>query len=253
MILCDTFRKLAFDTWFKIQQSKSVLLHIGEETITDNNLLDLKIKHPKEIITRTFTKPQESKNGADWEWWLTGPSNKWFGIRIQAKIINFTNDKYEHLHYKINKTTYQSDRLIQSASENKAIPLYCLYSYWDNPTYNISWRCGSFHRVIDSFGCSLVSAYDIVKMRNKNKLNDILPYMIPWHCIICCKGYGGYDLPERALNTIRNLLNGQNLQNIELLNDPPEYVNHLLSNQLEAIKDKNIRTITIIKEENTQN
>jgi hypothetical protein len=257
--LCTTFRNLAFSTWNIIQRAKSVSANLGEETITDINLLNLKLNHPKEIIT-AFNKKAEAKNGADWEWWLTGKSRKWLGIRFQAKIINYVNDKYDSLHYQINtKSTprpYQSDVLIKSALCSRAIPLYCLYSYWDNPSYKVLWKCGSFPMRIDSFGCSLVNAHEIVKMRKNNHLNDLLPHMIPWHCIICCKAYGGNDLPERAANTIREQLK---ISNCELLNEPPKYVKYLFENRkelfqngLESIKDDNLRGIIIIDDNNSQ-
>ncbi len=267
MKLCDTFRKLSFETWYKLYSAKTVDMQLGEETITDINLLELKLKHGNEIITKTFTKPKESNTGADWEWWLTGKSKKWLGIRIQAKILNHKTNKYEHLHYyKNNKQKtkkYQSDRLVKSSMSDsiKRIPLYCLYSYWDNLNYNVKWKCGSYPEVIDSYGCSFISAYDVVKLRQGNKCNlsDVLDYMIPWHCIICCKGFGGDDLPSRALNTIMELTkissiveNPKNKPKFKLYDEPPEYVKLLLSNDLTELTDEHLRTITIINENSNE-
>jgi hypothetical protein len=72
--------------------------------------LELKIKHPREIITTTFTKPKEAVTGADWEWRLTGPSDDWLGFRVQAKVIELQSSRYEHLHYKNpKKPDFQAD------------------------------------------------------------------------------------------------------------------------------------------------
>jgi hypothetical protein len=42
---------------------------IGEETLTDLNLLELQAKNPRTVATVKFTRVQEGRRtGADWEW-----------------------------------------------------------------------------------------------------------------------------------------------------------------------------------------
>jgi len=65
--LCDTFRGRALWTWDMLARGRSVDCQIGEETLTDLNILELKIRHASEVYTRTFSKPEEGLNGADWE------------------------------------------------------------------------------------------------------------------------------------------------------------------------------------------
>src|SRR5690349_12453538 len=119
MTLCDTFKKQSSTTWNLLLKARRVKSQLLEETLTDVNLLEFKIKHPREIITKTFTKPKEAVTGADWEWWLTGPSGDWLGFRLQAKVIELQSSLYEHLHYKNpKKPDFQADLLIRSALTN---------------------------------------------------------------------------------------------------------------------------------------
>lgn len=40
----------------------------GEEAITETNLLEIRRRHPEHVRIRTFPKPVEATNSADWEW-----------------------------------------------------------------------------------------------------------------------------------------------------------------------------------------
>ena len=204
MALCDTFRDRAEWTWDVPNRAFNVKSQLLEETLTDLNVLELRFNHPKDVITKTFTKPQEASTGADWEWWLTGPSNQWLGFRIQAKVIELRSSTYKHLHYKgKHSTSFQSDMLIQSALSNSPalVPLYCLYSFWDPQAVQSRWPCGTFSSNVKSYGCSLMSAFQVRKLRQssyQNDINSLVSYMKPWQCLVCCQGYGAGDLPNRA-------------------------------------------------------
>jgi len=142
--LCNTFRAQAFYTWDLLSKSKLNNYQVGEETITDLNLLEIKSRHKKAIYIKEFNKKEEGKFGADWEWWFQGISGLWLGFRVQAKVIKLTSGKFEHLHYwKKKQKLYQSELLIDKAlnSSIKTIPLYCFYIYTDN----------NYHRIIQSW------------------------------------------------------------------------------------------------------
>ena len=51
---------------------KDVHVSLGEETITEHNLLEIRRRHWGSPRIETFSKPVEAKNGADWEWQLIG-------------------------------------------------------------------------------------------------------------------------------------------------------------------------------------
>ena len=128
-----------------------------EETFTDTNILELKDRHPQDIYCRTFTKPQEGINGADWEWWLTDAKRSaWLGLRVQAKVLHLESNTFAHLHYKSGKTKgYQASKLKRECATEGLIPLYCFYLH-ERPGATVrSTRCGSFAHAAEAYGCAL--------------------------------------------------------------------------------------------------
>jgi hypothetical protein len=249
MTLCEEFRSLSFNTWKEIGTAKSVNYLLKEESITDRIVLNLKINQGGRMITQEFNRTQEGKNGADWEFWLLDKKNKFLCLRIQAKILNHRNDCYDDLHYQQKNGTFQSDLLIQVARRHNAIPLYCLYSYWDTTKISLTnWSCGSFAQAPESYGCALVHAEDIVKVRSFKDLNRIIPLMKPWHCLICCSGFGGGTLVESTLSTLQGLF-GQVAEQNYIIENPPEYISKMLDGiNLEEAPDENVSRIVILKE-----
>lgn len=67
MTLCETFRRQAFWTWEQLARARALRVHLGEESLTDFNLLEIRSRHSDEVVTKTFTKAQEGILGADWE------------------------------------------------------------------------------------------------------------------------------------------------------------------------------------------
>ncbi|MGH9427900.1 MAG: DUF6615 family protein [Terriglobia bacterium] len=256
MTLCDTFRNQAFWSWDSLRRARSASTQLGEESLTDFNLLEIRTRHPNEVITKTFTKPKEAGTGADWEWWFTGSSRRWLGFRIQAKVLDLRSDKFEHLHYKpspgqLSSGQYQADLLCQRAQSAlpKRIPLYCLYAQWRHQNPGPPWTCGSFPFAEESFGCSLVDAYEIARLRPRKGLGDLVPLMTPWHCLVCCEAYSRGDLPERALVFLRErMAGGIERAGVELATEPPSYVQAILRNELTEPPDPDLRTITVFHE-----
>jgi len=58
---------LSHTTWNTISLSRAAKFQLKEETITDQNILQLKLHYSHEIDTIAFNKHEEGKNGADWE------------------------------------------------------------------------------------------------------------------------------------------------------------------------------------------
>jgi hypothetical protein len=195
--ICNTFIRLAMDTWDTISESRIVNHQLKEETLTDINMLALKRRHGATVRTRVFTKTQEGRNGADWEWWFKGRTGNWIGFRVQAKIINLHTDSFDHLHYKGKGKPYQCDLLIQNALSGATprIPLYCLFIETPTMGYLNAWTCMTYPYVRELYGCSLISATAVRKLRTgkKRHLTDLQPYLRPWHCLVCCRGYGHSD------------------------------------------------------------
>lgn len=257
--LCETFRQQAFWTWRQLSNAHQYRAHLGEESLTDFNLLKIISHHSNVIETTTFNKPQEGENGADWEWWLTNSDrNRWIGFRIQAKVINVKRNKFEELHYKKKDGTYQVHRLCDQTLHLSyhCIPLYCLYTHWPlDPAVQLKWRCGSYAETPESYGCSLVDAFhvrDSIKIANACDLTVLSNYMTPWHCLVCCRGWGGTDLPTRAFRVWQSIIRRperQGAYEFQVINEPPAHVRQLQENRLTEPPDEYLRTITIFREE----
>ena len=149
---CDVFIQQSIMTWNNIRFSEITGISFGEEIISGTNLLELQRKHPFEIKTKTFTRHQESRNGADWEWWL-GSGVYWLGLRIQAKKITPSLLRYEHLNH-VNQYGRQVDLLIQYSynSYPRRMPLYVFYNFWDLNRYNPPWHCGTYPKNLEMLG-----------------------------------------------------------------------------------------------------
>lgn len=278
--LCETFRSRALWTWDILSKARGVGTKVGEESITDLNILELKTRHPTEIYSETFSKPQEGKNGADWEWWMTGPSGQWIGFRVQAKVLDLDSNKFSHLHYrKDSNSPFQCDLLIRKALNRpiSMVPLYCLYTHWRGQNVT-PWRCPSFALNPEGFGCSLLTAFSVRLLRSVSRsktrqLRKVIPYTSPWHCLVCCRGYADSDLPHRAHSYWQNaflaaeerladdfedeasadfdadLADEQALyRDVSLSAEPPSYVQSLYDGNRIERPDPNLRSITIFSE-----
>lgn len=270
--ICETFRARAFATWDLIGRAHAAVSPLGEETLTDLNLLELRLRHPDEVITHSFSKQQEGAEGADWEWWLTGPSGRWLGLRVQAKVIDVGSLAFPHLHYRQRAGRHQSELLIQRAltASPPRIPLYCLYCCWPSGTPRPQWNCGTFGPTEESYGCSLVSAPQILALRQRGarlgKLSDVAPSMWPWHCLICCQGFSSEDLPKRAHAFWQGAILAEDLgeeveeggslefdmmeqlRSIAAIETPPAYVAAIMEGAVSERPDDNLLRVTILRE-----
>ena len=243
--ICNTFKRLALDTWDHIHRSRQINFQLKEETFTDLNMLEIKIRHSSGVKTQVFTKPQEGINGADWEWWFRGLTGTWIGFRVQAKVINLHTNEFKHLHYQSQTTQiYQCDKLIQNALTRNSpkIPLYCFYINTDNNNYLNNWSCHTVAQIKDYYGCSLTSAFKVRQLRasNSKHLTDLQSHLKPWHCLVCCSGYGKADFISNIQayakanlipdNDIAKEL-GFSLPEEFITKEPPEYVLAILENK----------------------
>jgi Family of unknown function (DUF6615) len=277
MSICDSFRNSAFFTWDIIAQTQAHGVPYGEETITAINIFEIQKRHPTEIFAQSFHRRREGKTGADWEWWMTGRSRKWIGLRLQAKLLDTTTDTFRFLHERVNRTgPYQCEELISNAlgTAPKKIPLYCLYinSLAIIPQFlgRNRWPCRSFAPASESFGCSIVSPFIVRLLRpRKNSLSDLVSFIYPWHCLTCCTGYPqhGTDLPSRAYGFWHEAIRQKEADFIRaeddegdgntfgddypgyletpLVDQPPLYVRQIMEHQRIEAPDGNIRAVVV--------
>lgn len=255
MTLCEVSQKKASWIWSTLRNARLHSSKIGEESITDFFVLELKKASKGSYVINSFTRPEEKITGADWELWFTGATKKWIGLRMQAKVISIDGRRYAQLHYKRKDGTFQIDQLVSDANKHKAIPLYCLYSYWrGSEAGKINWPCGTIKRNLRLFGASVLSIKSVreLKRNNDNTLKSVAKYINPLHCLFCCQGQAQGDLPSRAHAFLiaRDYL-GPDSQ--VLLDAPPSYVTQILSGLSEGdligVQDENLARVTIIREE----
>lgn len=254
MVLCEISRKKAAWIWSALRSARLHDSKIGEESITDFLVLELKKASKGNYFIDSFTRPKEKISGADWELWFTGPSKKWIGLRVQAKVISIDGKRYAQLHYKRKDGTYQIDQLVTDAKKHNATPLYCLYSYWRSAEAGkIPWPCGTIKRNSRLFGASILSITNVQSLKplNDDSLKNVAKYLSPLHCLFCCQGYAQGDLPTRAYGFL--LARGYLSKDSPLLlEEPPYYVSQILRATLEDdlidVHDDNLRRVTVIRE-----
>lgn len=247
-------------TWNKLREARNLDFQVGEESLTDFIVLNIKKWGVGKIVIDTFTRHAESINGSDWEWWFTGPSGKWLGMRVQAKVLNLASEKYKHLHHK-NKHGFQVDLLIDDAKQNGLIPLYCMYTNWDPKKYKASWECQTHKPTVRHYGTSILSPHAVktLQLTKETRLSKVIDSLKPMHCIFCCSGFGGKDLPDRALNWLDGaglfkadeILEQKNGMDY-LRSEAPYYVYQMLKGKLESdlvdVHDNRLKRVTVFRE-----
>jgi len=266
MDMCKAARKNSRWIWRSLRQAQRLGTKIGEESVTDFFLLNLRKEATSKIKIKSFTKHDEAKNGSDWEWesewWFTGLSNQWLGMRIQAKVISLKTDCYEHLHSP-KQGTAQIETLLTAAMKDNKVPLYCLYSYWSTRKYIYRDTFSAHHHGLDArnFGASIVDAlavYNLSRSGKRKHLLDLLPHMKPLHHLFCPGTNTKDDLPEVVIRSLNRFQFGD-LSTRQLRTQPPEYVNELLelANKQKIVDeaqfaqlfpDDSLRTVTIFEQ-----
>lgn len=260
--LCDTFRALASKTHDHLTLAESVSHQPLEETLTDINIMQLKLRHPNEVYSQLFNKRREAVTGADWEWWLTNASRTaWLGLRVQAKILHLSSDTYPHLHYASGKPLVsQVSKLIADAATFGLTPLYCFYLRLSSAVSLFpAVRCRSLAYAPEHFGCSLAPATHVESLRASGShcdLRSVLNGSLPWHCLVCCSGYGGSDLPSRAeafLNSFAPASKAPSIsgQSASRRDRPPAHVFAAMEGQSSDFgDDSNLRGVVVIAPRN---
>lgn len=256
--ICRTFAGLAIRTWNDLRDGYNYFSPIGEESITDFNILTLNRLHPDEVISYKFDKwTEEPITGADWEWWFVS-SDDYFGVRVQAKKLKSGEFKYYYMDEDSGSTGIkQYDQLIKMAAQDKCHPLYCFYNYWDIKNSPVIWNCQTFNQVAELLGCSIADAHRVKKEILSNKtphIRDMGKISWPWMCVVCCHGYSDPDanLPKRVRDFISNIADRE-ADVPDVTKEPPFHVQAILSdsnkNEISGENPFNLAGILVIKEQ----
>lgn len=146
---------------------------VKEESLTDWLLFSISQYFPS-VYYKAFTRHEEAKNGADWEWWIITKSSysyyyDAYRFFVQAKKLHANADNYPGLSYS-NQNGMQIDLLKYHAKIFNGFPIYMFYSTSEpdisEQIKNISYIdrdalewCRSC-----SNGCFLSNAHDIYKL-----------------------------------------------------------------------------------------
>ncbi len=158
-------------------------LALQEETITEMLLLRMAKDRTKHgVKVRMFTKNEEGKNGADWEWIVKTASCE-VGFRVQAKRLYHKDKNLDYGGLDVNPS--QTDKLIKHAEDCDRIPVYVFYNHAHgkhSKQFDTGTEAG--FRGPSYWGCSIASAEKVkakIKEKKSNKLADLKPIMKPWH------------------------------------------------------------------------
>ena len=151
----------------------------GEETITETNLLEIRRRHPERVHIHTFPKPQEARNGADWEWHVVG--REWtLKMRVQAKRLQ-RDDVLKVKHKVKSSGKQQRDLLVSEASADRMKAVYCIYcTEWQRQIWKALPAPRGYRSV--HTGCLLADAEDVPLATGK--LCQIEEKCIPWHYLV---------------------------------------------------------------------
>ena len=153
----------------------------GEETITETNMLEIHRRLSKRVRVKMFSKPQEGKIGADWEWRIIG-RQRTARMRVQAKRLQ-CNDVLKITH--VVKSSGKEQRNILIAGAGKEFkPVYCFYcterqrDVWARPSSQT--KSEGFQ-----YGCLLADAHDVpletkcLKEIEKSASHGIFSLIVP--------------------------------------------------------------------------
>lgn len=184
IVFLKTFLELgdAVSENLEFAHENSEKVSYGEETITENNLLEIlrRHKHKRTQLT-AISKGQEAKTGADWEWVIVGAKYSFF-MRVQAKRTK-KNNKLSIKHKVGNTGQQQIDILINGCNSITScwMPVYCFYS---KETERVKWKHTPSGRHINKkykYGCLIAPAEEVKKISVKS-IKDVEGIALPWHC-----------------------------------------------------------------------
>jgi hypothetical protein len=161
----------------------------GEETLTDNNLIELmRLYFPNLVIYKARGNDEPTK-GFDWEWYIGSDTKGWRRYAVQAKKLDLTTNTYQHIRHPVNGT-FQIEVLDNFARTQRATPLYCFYNAVPAAQEQHHWHC-TLPFQHKQLGCSL-APLKVVRpvhdtLRIKRTFDRIHQHksVLPWHCILC--------------------------------------------------------------------
>lgn len=260
-MLCRLSKTISSQIWGEIRDSEKYGINIGEESITDHLLLKVARCRDLDIAVYKFSRKEESRQGADWQWLFLSPQGeRSFGLRVQAKKIDVPSVSYKYLDHEIEdkakKKHFQVDLLIEDANRNsnyRLVPIYFFFNYWTNRVISrvLSNRCEP--PVRGPHGWTFALAEDIRPLaKNKNKHLDpyVLEVSYPIQCLFCNNPQ--MDLPERVRSNLMKVWPNKDIPPIN--SELPRYIRGMVESR-NSVDDyqyleylRNIDGVVLIRE-----
>ncbi|GEM49780.1 DUF6615 family protein [Deinococcus cellulosilyticus] len=186
-----TFERLARYAWQTLEEAHELDFALGEETLTETLLLQLKRMKNPAIQVVPYNKTEESLNGADWEWWIQDGSS-YHRVAVQAKKIS-RNGRYKSFIHEVGAAKTPQIHLLRTyALANGALPLYCLYNHHPKAKADHLNCLRGKQKDLTQLGCTLmpIDAADLVYSKTlKPEFIAIHEHSInpvPWRCLFLC-------------------------------------------------------------------
>ena len=249
--ICETYKRLADQTWERIEAAERVGMRWSEETNTETLLLQLRQRHPSQVLIAAFSKRREASVGADWEWWFVSQTGA-YGMRVQAKRISLPKETFGYLRYTPRgHTNDQMTTLIGRARADHLAPAYCFYVASQTHRRDGVWPDVISPPPSQPSGC-LVGHAEVIRAARSNRLDRLASALMPWHLLVCPREGRG-DLTSRASAAMRSIARGElaiapSIASAERSEDadpylpearaqPPSYVRRLIETGPEDIGD----------------
>ena len=184
--------KIAADIWRRLEQARTLNVRLGEETLTDLLILDLRrCEAMYNVRVLQTTKHQEAVFGTDLEVIVRAGSRSARRYAIQAKKLyqrgGFGRGGYDTRKKAGNSGRLQLDVLEDYARHTGAIPYYMFYNFAVD--LEDFWHCCSNYDE-SQLGCTLVPSWiirDAVWFRcRKFEIMHTPPEALPWRCLLDC-------------------------------------------------------------------
>ena len=196
-----------------------------EEDVTSLVIDTMLAMEPRRVATRTFSRAEEAKSGADWEWWIKGVHGLWLGLSIQAKISDKPKHPVVKIHHRAKtRVADQVTSLIDWARTHHSNPVYFIYGYFDPIKFaGVDTNCGSKIKMPNRAEAAILAVHALHVQRHYNKrkipLRYNLAHMLPVRCLFCCAA-----VPGPIQDRIRGLLSEQLGPAAITTENPPDYV-----------------------------
>lgn len=209
IVAARALQDLAQETWQRLREASEYSQAMGEESITEYNLLELKKKASSAIRLRSISKMEESRIGFDWEMFVGTRYRGWIRYAVQAKKVDSADGIYHQLDHPRDETKpKQIDNLEKYARQHKAVPIYCFYNHSNIANLQDYWQCGlSFDA--RQMGCTIAPSRRVKDALASRPQDQSFKFIhadagtIPWRCLLRCphifKQYTGHRSSDHPL------------------------------------------------------